>query len=65
MMHTESYKGHTIMIIAGFTAWQCFICYGPYLWAESKSMFQDSDDAIAYGKQQIDILLSKSLNIQP
>ena len=65
MIHTETYKGHMIMVIDCFRAWECFIRYAPYQWVQSKIMFEDSDYAIAYGKQQIDILLSKSLNIKP
>lgn len=65
MITREIYKGHMIMSIECFRGWECFIRYAPYNWVQSKSMFENSDYAIAYGKQQIDILLSKALNIQP
>ncbi|AFY75248.1 hypothetical protein Syn7502_03396 [Synechococcus sp. PCC 7502] len=65
MIHTESYRGQMIMVIQTFRAWECFICYATYQWVQAKHMFEDSNYAIAYAKRQIDILLSKSLNIQP
>jgi hypothetical protein len=63
MIQTETYKNHMIMVIHTLRAWECFICYAPYQWVQARPMFQDSTFAIAYGKEQIDILLSKHLNI--
>jgi hypothetical protein len=63
MISKEIYKGHMIMSVDLIHGWECFIRYAPYQWIQSKIMFENSDYAIAYGKAQIDILVSKGLNL--
>ena len=63
MISKKIYKGHMIMSVEVFDGWECFVRYAPYLWVQSNAIFENENFAIAYGKEQIDILLSKALNL--
>jgi hypothetical protein len=57
------YKNHSMFAIEFMGDWILYVEYAPTHWIESKEIFLNHDDAIAYGKEQIDILLSKALNL--
>lgn len=65
MIEKLVYKNHSMFAQEFMGDWILYVEFAPSHWVESNEIFINPDDAIAYGKHQIDILLSNSLNIQP
>jgi len=54
------YENHHMFAIEFMGDWILYLEYAPKNWIESKEIFLNPDDALLYGKEQIDILLSKA-----
>lgn len=62
---SEFYKNHKLLACEEKIYWILFVQIAPYTSVRCGRYFSSPENAIAHGKAQIDILLSKSLNIQP
>lgn len=53
-----THRTYQIMAIHSPVGWDCFIAWKPFCWLQSTCTFENSNYAIAYGKEQINKLLA-------